>query len=181
MKTVRLMTILAMTLLMLCSTADHRACALTYGDWQGRWFKGKLSGGGYCEDNAKMEKEKLKGTVYIQITHTGFSAMEAYLVFYDKDNRKWDSLKMDLEREMGDFNRGIFTTHFQITEGADTSDIYLGLILSGKENRKTGELKKANLKTVCGAMVGYCTLSVGIKAKTIKERKVPQEVKNALP
>ncbi len=181
MKTVRLMTILAMTLLMLCTATNRRAYALMHDDWQGQWLKGKLSGGGFCNNNGNMEKEKLNGTVYIKITHTGFSGMEAYLVFYDEGNHYWDSLKMDLERTMGNYDRGIFTTYFQITEGADTSDIYLGFVLSGKQNKKTGELKKGTLKTICGAQVGYCTMSIGIKSKTVKEKKVPREVKDALP
>ena len=179
MKKIRWWVIFGMAVLMLAA-AFNCAYALDAGDWEGEWLKGKLSGGGYCDDNGTMAKSKLKGTIYIKIDSAWPSGMDA-LLFVNEGNKKWQYLTMTLEREMGDFERGVFNTHFIIAEGSDTSDVYLGFLLTGKENKKNGELKKGTLKTICGLQIGHCTMSVSFKGKTIEEKKVPQEVKAALP
>ncbi len=180
MKKGRLWVIFVMAVLMAVGATFNSAVALEADHWEGQWFKGKISGGGYCNDSGNMDKDKLKGTIYIKIDSAWPTGMGVYLLFED-EGKQWNYITMTLDLEMGNYDRGVFNTHFTMTESGDTSDVYLGFLLTGKENKKNGELKKGTLKTICGAQIGYCTMSISAKTKTIKESKVPQDVKDALP
>lgn len=182
MKIGKVWTITILAAFMLAVLGLNCAHALDGADWENQWFKAKLSGNGYCNFIGSMEKDRLNTRIYIYIDDAvSLDTMESYVVFFSSDDSKWVDIPMTLKLIMGDYDKGVLNTHLVVEGDTADSDVYLGLLLSGKANKRTGGLKKASLKTIGGVELGgECTMSMKFNAKLIKESKVPQEVIDAI-
>ncbi len=185
-----LVSISALAIIMLIGISHGTTNALEPEDWAGTWFKIKVNLKAACDDLTDSNQDLHNGSgkeeawLYFDPEYDGGDDISSFLII--DDNGVWQAAPVTLTRVLGSANDLVLESdNVDVDDSANIIEVYFFVRATAKE--KKGALSGAKLKSVAGTVYvlenndNECNGDLKLKGKLVKDDKVPQAVKDALP